>query len=114
MDRKRRSAMNENILAAVGDGASVSLFHTAGVTTKSVATPEEAEKAIINLIRDGKKIIFVTEVFLKELSELTEKYRETAYPAIIPIPDRSGSLHLAEKKIIDNMEKAIGTNIFDK
>lgn len=106
--------MTENIFAAVGDGASVSLFHTVGIKTVSVTTANDAERAIRALVREGKKVIFVTEVFIKELSDLTEKYREKAYPAIIPIPDRNGSLHLAEKKIIENMEKAIGTNIFDK
>ena len=106
--------MTENIFAAVGDGASISLFHTVGIKTVSVSTAGEAQKAVMTLVREGKKIIFVTEVFIKELSDLTEKYRENAYPAIIPIPDRNGSLHLAQKKIIDNMEKAIGTNIFDK
>ena len=106
--------MKETKIAAVGDRASVVVFHTAGVTTRSVCTPEEAEKATISLVRDGYKVIFITEAFIKELPDLVEKYREAAYPMLIPIPDRSGSLHLAEKKVIDNMEKAIGTNIFDK
>ena len=106
--------MTETKIAAVGDRAYVILFHAAGVTTRDVSTVEEAEKAVITLIQEGYKVIFITEVFIKELGDLTEKYREQAYPSLIPIPDRSGSMGLAEKKVIDNMEKAIGTNIFDK
>lgn len=106
--------MTETKIAAVGDRASVILFHAAGVTTRDVTTVEEAERAVIELIGQGYKVIFITEAFIKEMVDLTEKYRQEAYPSLIPIPDRSGSMGLAEKKIIDNMEKAIGTNIFDK
>lgn len=105
----------ENIkIAAVGDKESVMIFNTAGVSTSYVSTPKEAEKAVLEFIRKGANVIFITEVFIRELGDLVEKYRQSAYPSLIPIPDRSGSLGLAEKKVIDNMEKAIGTNIFDK
>ena len=106
--------MSETKIAAVGDRASVILFHTAGVTTRDVSTLEEAENAVRELVVEGYNVIFITEVFITDMTDLTEKYRESADPALIPIPDRSGSMGLAEKKVIDNMEKAIGTNIFDK
>ncbi|MBQ7898121.1 MAG: V-type ATP synthase subunit F [Clostridia bacterium] len=106
--------MSETKIAAVGDRASVILFHTAGVTTRDVISLEEAESAVRELVVAGYNVIFITEAFIKDMTDLTEKYRREAYPALIPIPDRSGSMGLAEKKVIDNMEKAIGTNIFDK
>ncbi len=101
-------------IAAVGDRASVMIFNTVGVRTSYVSTVNEARKAVLDFVNDGVNVIFVTEVFIKEMDDLVEKYRQTAYPSLIPIPDSSGSLGLAEQKVIDNMEKAIGTNIFDK
>jgi V/A-type H+-transporting ATPase subunit F len=106
--------MDNNTIAAVGDRASVLVFHTAGVTTRSVNNSEDAAKAIKELAVMGYKIIYLNENYYLSLSDLMEKYRENAYPAIIPIPDRSGTKGVGYDKIIANMEKAIGTNIFDK
>ena len=106
--------MDNKKIAAVGDRASVIVFHTAGVTTRSVNTSDLARQAVKELAGEGYNIIFLSEIFYSELSDLIDKYRAMPYPSIIPIPDRSGSKGVGEKKIVDNMEKAIGTNIFDK
>jgi V/A-type H+-transporting ATPase subunit F len=106
--------MNEKLIAAVGERASVIIFHASGVTTRAVENTEEAEKAVISLANEGYKVIFLSEVYYIGLPDLMEKYREYPYPAIIPIPDRSGEKGVGAQKIIDNMERAIGTNIFDK
>ena len=106
--------MAETKIAVVGDRASVIIFSAVGITVKEADTEKDAERAVMELVQEGYKIIFITEVLFKELSDLAEKYRERAYPALIPIPDRSGSMHIAETSVIHNMEKAIGTNIFDK
>ncbi|MGN0660439.1 MAG: V-type ATP synthase subunit F [Oscillospiraceae bacterium] len=101
-------------VAAVGEHSSVILFHTAGVRSVSVENAQQAEKAVNELIRDGYEIIFLTEGYVSELSETIERYRRSAYPLILPVPERTGSTGYSMKKITDNMEKAIGTNIFDK
>lgn len=106
--------MSENKIAAVGDRASVIIFNTAGITTRPVENAKEAERAVQTLATDGYKIIFISEKYTAELEDIIQKYREAAYPAIIPIPDRTGSKGTGFDKIIANMEKAIGTNIFDK
>ena len=106
--------MNEVKIAAVGDRASIIIFHTAGIKTRAVNDAKEAELAIRELATDGFRIIFISEKYNDELADILEKYRKVAYPAIIPIPDRSGTMGIGNKKIIDNMERAIGTNIFDK
>ena len=105
--------MAETKIAVIGDRASVIIFTAVGITVKEATTPKEAKRAVMELVQQGYKIIFITEVLFSSLSDLAEKYRESAYPSIIPIPDRSGSMHIAEMGVIHNMEKAIGTNIFD-
>ncbi len=106
--------MSENKIAAVGDRASIIIFNTAGITTCAASNAKEAELAVRRLATDGYKVIFISERYTSDLADIIEKYRESAYPAIIPIPDRSGTMGVGNKKIIANMEKAIGTNIFDK
>lgn len=105
--------MSKTKVAAVGEHSSVILFHTAGVKSVSVKTSTEAEKAVNSLVKEGYQIIFLTESYVNELSEALDRYRRTAYPLILPIPERTGSTGYSMKKITDNMEKAIGTNIFD-
>ena len=106
--------MTETKIAVIGDRASVIIFSAVGVTVKEADTPKEAERAVFELVQQGYKVIFITEVLFRDIPDLVEKYRESAYPTLIPIPDRSGSMHIGEKSVIHNMEKAIGTNIFDK
>jgi V/A-type H+-transporting ATPase subunit F len=106
--------MSDKNLAAVGERASVIIFHTSGVETRAVNDAKEAEAAVRALANEGFRVIFLSEKFYLALPDLMEKYREYPYPAIIPVPDRSGSMGVGEKKVIENMEKAIGTNIFDK
>ena len=106
--------MSSNKIAAVGDRASVIIFNTAGIATYAVSDSKEAEKKVRTLATEGYKIIFISEKYTDDLADILEKYRESAYPSIIPIPDRSGTMGVGLKKIKDNMEKAIGTDIFDK
>ncbi len=105
---------NDKSIAVVGDRASIIIFNTAGVTVKAVDSVASAQTAVRELASDGYKIIYVSERYTDAISDLMEKYREYAYPAIIPIPDAMGSTGYGTKKVIYNMEKAIGTNIFDK
>lgn len=100
--------------AAVGEHASVILFHTTGVEAVSVENEEQAGAAITRLVRDGYGVIFLTENYARILEEDLKKYRAQAYPLILPIPERTGSTGYGLEKVRLNMEKAIGTNIFDK
>lgn len=105
---------NNKQIAAVGDRASIIIFNTAGISTYAVSDAKEAETTVRTLAADGCKIIFISEKYTDDLADIIDKYRESAYPAIIPIPDRSGTMGVGQKKIKANMEKAIGTDIFDK
>ena len=100
--------------AAVGEHSSVVLFNTAGVDAVSVESVEEASTAIRKLVRGGYSVIFLTENYAIALEEDLKRYRAQAYPLILPIPERTGSTGYGLEKVKINMEKAIGTNIFDK
>ena len=106
--------MNEKKIVAIGDRASIIIFNTAGITTHPVSNEKEAENAVRHFATEGYRVIFISEKYTESLADILDKYRESAYPSIVPIPDRSGAMGIGEKKVIANMEKAIGTNIFDK
>ena len=104
--------MNAVKSAAVGEASSIVLFGAAGVRTKEANTVEEAEKAVASLVREGCTVIFLSERLAQKMPETLEKYRQSAYPLILPIPDRAGATGYSMEKIRENMEKAIGTDIF--
>lgn len=106
--------MAENKTAAVGSHSSVILFKAAGIHTVSAETVTDAEKAVNSLVKEGYEIIFVTENYMEKLENAFKRYRAKPYPVIIPVPDKSGPNGYGMSKIRTNMEKAIGTNIFDK
>ena len=105
--------MDKMRIAAVGEHSSVILFHTAGIITKSVTTAEEAEKAVQHFVKEGYEIIFLSERLAAEMEDTIKRYRAAAYPLILPVPDRNGATGYSMGRIVGNMEKAIGTNIFE-
>ena len=101
--------MDKMKIAAVGEHSSVILFHTAGTASDI----EEAERAIRQFVKEGYEIIFLSERLAEDMEEELKRYRASAYPLILPIPDRAGPTGYSMNKITENMEKAIGTNIFE-
>ena len=105
--------MDKMKIAAVGEHSSVILFHTAGIATRSASDIEEAERAIRQFVKEGYESIFLSERLAEDMEEELKRYRASAYPLILPIPDRAGPTGYSMNKITENMEKAIGTNIFE-
>lgn len=106
--------MDKVNVAAIGESSSIMIFHAAGICTQPATNPEEAERALHELSNEGFRVIFITESLAEQIPEAINRYRTESFPAIIPIPNRTGSTGYGLKRITDNMEKAIGTNIFEK
>lgn len=106
--------MTNTKIAAIGRHESVLLFSAAGIKTVFVTEADEALQAVKALVKDGVQVIFLTENFAKELEEPLQKYRQTAYPIVLPVPEKSGPTGYSMVKINANMEKALGTNLFNK
>lgn len=104
---------NRNKLAAVGDRDSVILFKTLGFITVYAETEEEVERAVKNLAREETSIIYITEEAAQKIPDLIERYQSEPFPAIIPIPNKNGSIGIGMKGIRANVEKAIGTDILN-
>jgi V/A-type H+-transporting ATPase subunit F len=104
--------INENIeIAAISIRDTVTLFNAVGIKTFQVKDAIEAERIIYRLVDNNCKLIYIAEELFLELDQVTEKYSSVPFPVIIPIPIAEVSLNIGQKKIKDNVEKAIGIDI---
>jgi len=98
-------------IAAVGDRESVMLFRALGVETVYVNGAKETESAVHRLAREGVKVIYITEQAAEAAADIIERYKTEPFPAIIPIPGRTGTTGLGMRVIRENVEKAVGADI---
>ncbi len=99
-------------MAVVGDKDSVMGFKALGLTVEYAYDAEKAGFAIHRLAREGTAVIFVTEALAEQIPETLERYKSSMLPAIIPIPGNEGSRGFAMANLSQNVEKAVGVNIF--
>ena len=99
-------------IAAIASQDSVILFNAIGINTHIVANASEAEKKIFELASLNCKIIYISEKLYLSIPETIEKYRHSPFPILIPLPVGQEKLNVGRKKIKDNVEKAIGIDIF--
>lgn len=99
-------------IAVVGDRESVLAFRALGVEVFSPHGEKEIRQTLDRLARRDYVLIFLTEAYASQAQETVERYKTKAVPAIILIPDSQGSRGLGMQEISDNVEKAVGMNIF--
>ena len=101
-------------IAVIGDNQSIQGFRSVGFDTLVAETGDEAFDMLRKAVKDEYPIIFITENYAEELSELIAKYKSRAVPAIIPIPPTSGATGYGMNSIKKNVEKAVGADILFK
>ncbi|WP_156300508.1 V-type ATP synthase subunit F [Streptobacillus canis] len=106
-------------IAAIGDRDTVISFKVLGVDVFSIDNFENVEMSIQKikstidyLASNNYGIIFITEEYAQRAEEVLERYKIEILPMITLIPNNAGTLNLGMSKIDENIEKAIGTNIF--
>ncbi len=101
-----------NDIAIIGGDDAVVLFNAVGIKTHIVKSPFEAEKIVARLAQERCRIIFLAEDIYEAVPETVEKYQYSPFPIISPLPPKTDSKGVGLEKIKDNVEKAIGINIF--
>ena len=99
-------------LGVVGDKQSVKGFAALGIDTFPVTNPDEVSRTIHKLAKEDYAVLFVTEQAVSMAEEAVNTYATSPFPAIIPIPGNRGTLGIGMSRISENVEKAVGTNIF--
>ncbi|MBQ3334330.1 MAG: V-type ATP synthase subunit F [Eubacteriaceae bacterium] len=98
-------------IAVIGDKESIIIFRALGFDTIEAVTGEAVSRAIHQLARDRYAVIYITEDAAETVEGTIETYKTMAYPAIIPIPGRTGGKGIGMKGVRANVEKAIGADI---
>lgn len=103
---------NKNEVAAIGNSDVIILFNAVGIRTFLADDPAHVDRIIFELANENYKIIYVSEEIYEVIPDVIEKYENRTFPMIIPIPTTETSKGIGMKKIKENVEKAIGFDIF--
>ncbi|MDL2225666.1 V-type ATP synthase subunit F [Eubacteriales bacterium OttesenSCG-928-M02] len=98
-------------IAAIGDKDSVLGFSALSIDVFPTKTGEETTREIFRLAREGYAVIFITEEAAAGATDMIERFRTEAYPAIIPIPSNQGASGVGTEMLKKNVEKALGADI---
>lgn len=100
-----------NAIGAVGEKDVVYAFRVIGMEAREAETPDEIGKAVFKLVREGVRIILITESAARKIPDIIEKYKSDPEVALIPVPGSSGTDGYGMEQVHANVEKAIGTDI---
>ncbi|MCJ0536532.1 V-type ATP synthase subunit F [Enterococcus cecorum] len=98
-------------IGVIGDKDSVLPFKLFGFDVRFVDTAPEIRQAIEEMADKDYGVIYITEEYAQKASETIARYDEVMTPAIVLIPNHSGSLGIGQQNIRDRVEKAVGQNI---
>ena len=98
-------------IAFIGDIDSVLGFRALGVETVVPDGPEEAVACFRRLVREKISVIMVTENMFDCLEEQIEETAQRAIPAVVVLPDVTGSRHLGENTIRNLILRAVGVDL---
>ncbi len=98
-------------VGVIGDKDSVLAFKALGVHVFTVSEGDEARKMVDTLARTNYGVIFITEQIASLIPDTVERYDKEIIPAVILIPSNQGTLDIGIRRINENVEKAVGSNI---
>ena len=97
-------------MAILGEGDSVLAFKAGGVDAYYASDREQAKDLLRKLAKEYA-VIFITEKLAGEMDDLLNKFNQSPYPVILPVPSGDGSDGYAKAKMRERMEKALGVDI---
>ncbi len=101
-------------IGAIGNREAILCLQAVGVTIFPSRTRHEARKALRSMVKMGFAIILVTETMAELIKDEIEEYQASSLPAIVIIPDNTGSRGMGIQYIEDAVIKAVGANIFSE
>jgi len=101
-------------IGVIGDKDSILGFKALGLSVFPVTQPSEAEELVDKLAKEQYAVIYITEQVARDIVSSIEKYKDSRFPAIIPIPSNQGSLGIGMQGIKKSVERAVGADILFK
>lgn len=106
--------MEASSIAMVGMSADILIFNAAGVRAELVDSPERAAQTIKMLAADGFKLIFVTCEIASAIPDVISSYKRNPFPIVVSLPDANGKNPYSIANMTENVEKAVGINLFEQ
>lgn len=98
-------------IGVIGEKDAVLGFKSLGFSVFPVENKEQADKVLSDLAKDNYAVIYITEQTAANIADKIDQYRESRFPAIIPIPGIQGSLGIGMQGVKKCVEKAVGADI---
>lgn len=98
-------------IGVIGEKDAVLGFKALGFSVFPIQGREHAAEVLTKLAGEQFAVIYITEQTAAAIGTEIEKYRESRFPAIIPIPGVQGSLGIGMQGIKKCVEKAVGADI---
>ena len=98
-------------IGVIGDRESVLGFKAVGLDVFPCDEAAEARKILKKIAKEDYAIIYVTEQLFQYMGAEVEEYTDSRLPAIIPIPNKDGSLGIGMTNVKKSVERAVGADI---
>lgn len=97
-------------LGVIGDKDSIYGFSSVGLGVFFAETPAEGTE-ILRRIAEDYAVIFITEKLASGMESELLRYKNSTFPAVIPIPGVTGNTGLGLKNVSAFVEQAVGSDI---
>jgi V/A-type H+-transporting ATPase subunit F len=98
-------------IGVIGDRESILGFKAVGLDVFPVDDPDEARKILKRIAKEDFAIIYITEQVYQFMMDEVDEYTDSRLPAIIPIPDKDGTLGIGMTSVKKSVERAVGADI---
>lgn len=103
--------MQNNTIIALGHNEACYVFTAMGISSK-IVTHQNLEEIVLEYIKNGIKIFFISQEFNEKVKEIKEKYKDSAYPIFLTLAMDKGTDSIGVNEIRRNVEKATGISLF--
>jgi len=101
--------LNNKKIAAVGNKDTILIFKALGVEVFYETEAEGLRETMKKLVAAEYPIILITEQEAMKISDYIDARAAIAYPIILPIPDGVAPSNYGNERIMQKIEKAIGS-----
>ncbi len=98
-------------IGVIGEKDAVLGFIALGFSVFPVEDGTQAADTLTKLAHDQYAVIYITEQTAAKIENEINQYRESRFPAIIPIPGIQGNLGIGMQGVKKCVEKAVGADI---
>lgn len=98
-------------IGVIGNQSSVLFYRMLGFDVFMTDNPEAASSKLNELANNDYGVIYVTEQIAETITDTIREYDDKMLPAIILIPDHTGSKGIGKRRVQESVEKAVGQNI---